>query len=214
MQKTDLGAVTLSHSRTGEGRRHLVLLHGGGEDSTVWDGLREQLSPEFSTIAFDLPGVGDSTEPPADASVADMARWFLQVLQEQGMSTYSLVGVGAGAAVAARVAEADNLSVRRLILVSPESRAHTGGSAFLEHFIAVEEWQRTLVKLRASAMIVDGQDEPELEKLDWIPRLLNRPAHRRLAVPREELLTAGAGDVASAISEFVVARAFSSTRRD
>jgi len=44
----------------------LVLLHGFGGTRRAWDGVAAELRPEsYLPLALDLPGHGDSLDPPA-----------------------------------------------------------------------------------------------------------------------------------------------------
>jgi pimeloyl-[acyl-carrier protein] methyl ester esterase len=51
--------MTLCIETVGDGP-DLVLLHGWGMDSGIWDGVRDQLSQMFRVHVVDLPGYGAS----------------------------------------------------------------------------------------------------------------------------------------------------------
>src|SRR5690242_15251180 len=44
----------------------LLLIHGWGVTYAIWQNLAPLLKPHFQLIMIELPGIGDSPEPPAD----------------------------------------------------------------------------------------------------------------------------------------------------
>src|SRR5688572_13221988 len=81
----------------------VVLLHGFGQNHTVWQPVLERLAGLRSTIAYDLPGHGRSLrEPHGSAAVA--ARAVLADLSERGAARAHLVGHSLGGAAATLVA--------------------------------------------------------------------------------------------------------------
>jgi pimeloyl-ACP methyl ester carboxylesterase len=62
-QAVDVGGLELAYRRAGSGPV-LVLLHGAYEDSRIWEHQFEDLSDEFTVIAWDAPGCGGSDDLP------------------------------------------------------------------------------------------------------------------------------------------------------
>lgn len=61
MQKTfDYKDATISYELTGNGLPVIVLLHGFGEDSTVWSNQIAFLQNQYTLVVPDLPGTGGS----------------------------------------------------------------------------------------------------------------------------------------------------------
>ena len=61
--------------RAGKGPT-LLMLHGIGSSATAWSGQMERLSGQFTCVAPDLPGYGDSPDPRGpglDSIVDDVA---------------------------------------------------------------------------------------------------------------------------------------------
>ncbi len=107
--------------RAGQGPA-LLLLHGIGSSATAWAGQIERLGAEFSCIAPDLPGYGESPDPRRpglDAVVADVAN----VLDGQAAH---VVGVSFGALTALALARSRPELVTSLVLSDA-----TLGRAFL-----------------------------------------------------------------------------------
>lgn len=87
----------------------VLLLHGYPETGLAWRKVAPQLADEFSVIAADLPGYGDSVLS-ADAiddgriSKRTMARALADVMTELGIRQFAVVGHDRGARVAYRLA--------------------------------------------------------------------------------------------------------------
>src|SRR5256885_1589898 len=87
----------------------VLLLHGYPETSLAWRKVAPCLASDFTIVAADLPGYGDSTL--SDSAIADgriskrtMARVVADAMSELGISKYALVGHDRGARVAYRLA--------------------------------------------------------------------------------------------------------------
>jgi pimeloyl-ACP methyl ester carboxylesterase len=62
-QHVDVNGLRVAYRRAGDGLP-LLLLHGAVCDSRVWRTQLETLSDQFTVIAWDAPGCGDSSDPP------------------------------------------------------------------------------------------------------------------------------------------------------
>jgi len=62
--------LSVSYQRAGDGPA-LVLLHGFGYDSRAWRPQIEGLSDQFTVIAWDAPGAGQSSDPPETFGIGD-----------------------------------------------------------------------------------------------------------------------------------------------
>lgn len=102
-----MGAVDLSHFRTGSGPP-LLLLHGLGMGKVVWRPVLPLLAREREVVALDLPGFGDSPRGPrtieglAHAVAAFAAGLGLERPHVAGNSLGGGVALAIGAAGAAR----------------------------------------------------------------------------------------------------------------
>jgi pimeloyl-ACP methyl ester carboxylesterase len=75
----------------------LVFTHGWGADRREWQWAREALSSEYRVIAWDLPGLGQSTAIPDGAySLEKLARDLQSVLAATGTEPAVLVGHSIG----------------------------------------------------------------------------------------------------------------------
>jgi haloacetate dehalogenase len=87
----------------------LLLLHGWPQSHAEWHYIAPRLAREFTVIATDLRGYGDSSKPEdavkhAAYSKRAMARDQVEVMQQLGFQRYAVVGHDRGGRVAHRMA--------------------------------------------------------------------------------------------------------------
>lgn len=101
----DVDTVTVSglkitYQRAGSGDA-LVCLHGGfGFDSRAWRPQFEDLSDEFTVVAWDAPGSGGSDDPPESFRMADYADCLAGFLSALGLRRPHVLGISFGGALA------------------------------------------------------------------------------------------------------------------
>ena len=93
-----VNGIRLFYERTGEGRP-LVLLHGNGEDYTIFDEAVEVLSDRFSCYAVDSRGHGQS-DMVDELHYTDMAADLLAFLEDLDLRDVVLCGYSDGGIVA------------------------------------------------------------------------------------------------------------------
>src|SRR5215203_965710 len=93
----------LHYQKTGSGKP-VVLLHGFGEDSSVWDFQKEGLQQQFQLLILDLPGTGQS-ELMDDMSMEELAEAVHFLLQQEGIENCVLIGHSMGGYIALAFAE-------------------------------------------------------------------------------------------------------------
>ena len=78
-------------------------LHGGLVDSRAWRDRLEDLSDEFTVVAWDAPGCAGSADPPDDFRLADYADSLAGLIDALGLHRPHVLGhsFGAGAPLAA-----------------------------------------------------------------------------------------------------------------
>jgi pimeloyl-ACP methyl ester carboxylesterase len=68
MEMVEVDGLHIAYEQAGSGPV-LVLLHGYvGDGPTTWRRQLDGLSDEFTVVAWDAPGAGRSTDPPAPAA--------------------------------------------------------------------------------------------------------------------------------------------------
>jgi 3-oxoadipate enol-lactonase len=97
--------------RAGSGPR-LLLLHGIGASATAWGKQIDRLSPDFTCMAPDLPGYGDSP-PPAGEGITPILDAVVDLLDGQAAH---VLGVSFGALLALALAHQHPHLVRSLVL--------------------------------------------------------------------------------------------------
>lgn len=92
--------LKITYRRAGSGDA-LVLLHGGfGFDSRAWQPQFDDLSDEFTVVAWDAPGCGGSEDPPVSFRMADYADCLAEFLGTLGLRRPHVLGISFGGALA------------------------------------------------------------------------------------------------------------------
>ncbi len=94
----------------------IVVLHGWGAHLEAIEPIVAPLATETEVLALDLPGFGESEEPPQPWSSEDYARFVGSLLEEAGISRCHLIGHSRGGAIAICLAAQRPELVGRLIL--------------------------------------------------------------------------------------------------
>ncbi len=89
----------LYYERTGEGQKPLILLHGNGEDHTIFDELINALGDGYTIYAIDTRGHGLSATPP-EYHYEDMAEDLLNFVKALSISKPVVFGFSDGAITA------------------------------------------------------------------------------------------------------------------
>jgi haloacetate dehalogenase len=97
------------HLRVGGSGPPLLLLHGNPLTHVMWHKIAPRLAEEFTVVATDLRGYGDSSKPPGGEdhsgySFRTMARDQVEVMGALGFERYLVAGHDRGARVAHRMA--------------------------------------------------------------------------------------------------------------
>jgi haloacetate dehalogenase len=97
----------------------LLLLHGYPQTHVMWHKIAPRLAQDFTVVASDLRGYGDSSKPQGDPehlnySKRVMAQDQVEVMERLGFSSFLLVGHDRGARVAHRLTKDHPQRVRKL----------------------------------------------------------------------------------------------------
>jgi len=100
----------------------LLLLHGYPQTHLMWRKLAPRLAQEFTVVAPDLRGYGDSSKPPAGPDHANYAKRALaqdqvETMAALGFERFAVAGHDRGARVAHRLARDHPERVERLALL-------------------------------------------------------------------------------------------------
>ncbi|MCX8073277.1 MAG: alpha/beta hydrolase [Candidatus Binatia bacterium] len=114
------GAVTLHYLDEGEGTP-LVLLHGLGGNSHVWDEFIPHFTRYHRVVRPDLRGFGQSDKPAGPYTLADYSSDLDALLEQAQLGPVHLLGISMGGVIAQRFTLDRPERVRSLILVSTSS---------------------------------------------------------------------------------------------
>jgi pimeloyl-ACP methyl ester carboxylesterase len=84
--------------------RHVILIHGFGEDSRVWQNQSTALEKNYTLIIPDLPGSGKSELIP-DMSIEGMAECIKAIADEEKINIVTVLGHSMGGYVTLALAE-------------------------------------------------------------------------------------------------------------
>jgi pimeloyl-ACP methyl ester carboxylesterase len=100
MDHADLDGLRVGYERAGSGPP-LVLVHGYvGDGPTTWRPQLNNLSADFTVVAWDAPGTGESSDPPEDFGIAGYADCLAHFLRAIGLERPYIVGLSFGGALA------------------------------------------------------------------------------------------------------------------
>jgi pimeloyl-ACP methyl ester carboxylesterase len=95
-------SATIAYTSLGEGKP-VVLLHGFGEDSRVFESLSNQLSKAYKVIMIDFVGSGKSSGLIGRTTLRDLAEDVVQVLSHENIHSCTLLGHSMGGYVALEI---------------------------------------------------------------------------------------------------------------
>lgn len=120
MARANIGEIWMNRENVGEGTA-LVLLHGLGNDLTIWDADAEAFARHHRVIRPDLRGFGQSDKPPGPYSPEMLAGDVERLLALEGIDSAHVAGISMGGVIAQRLALDFPARVRSLTLISTSS---------------------------------------------------------------------------------------------
>lgn len=87
----------------GAGEETILLLHGWGAPVGTYRAVLSHLAQRFRVVAFDMPGCGQTQEPPAPLTVDDYAAFALAFCREIGLTRATLLCHSHGGRVGVRL---------------------------------------------------------------------------------------------------------------
>jgi pimeloyl-ACP methyl ester carboxylesterase len=116
MEHVNIGSLRIAYQRQGRGPV-LLLLHGGVSDSRVWRVELASFSDDFTVVAWDAPGCGQSTDAPEDFTMAEYACCLAAFVDALGLGPVHVLGHSWGSTLALELCQQRRDLVRSLVLV-------------------------------------------------------------------------------------------------
>lgn len=154
--------IRINYEQKGSGDL-IVLLHGWGSNIKLFSNLIDLLSKKYTVVAMDMPGFGESQEPPSAWCVDDYVDFVIKFLSDYDAKQVMLLGHSFGGRVIIKLNSRKDLpfTVSKVILVDsagilpPKSnkkswrtRKYKMGKAFLSTKIMRKLAPNALEKLR------------------------------------------------------------------
>jgi pimeloyl-ACP methyl ester carboxylesterase len=99
MLRANVNGLSIAYQRAGSGPA-LILLHGFLLDSRMWRPQIEALAEDFTVIAWDAPGAGQSDDPAETFGINDWADALARFLDTMSVERAHIVGLSWGGLVA------------------------------------------------------------------------------------------------------------------
>lgn len=99
MRESLVSGLRIAYRQAGDGPL-LVLLHGGMEDSRLWSRQLNGLADEFTVLAWDAPGCGQSSDVPESWRMHDFADALAAWLRALDVGHPHVLGLSWGSSVA------------------------------------------------------------------------------------------------------------------
>lgn len=113
-QKTN-NMTELHHKIEGKGQT-LILIHGGGTDSRVWDSISQELVQSYQVVTYDLRGHGESPTP---TDTTNHVEDLNNLMTSLNIHKATLIGHSLGGQIATDYALLHPNKVKKLVLLSP-----------------------------------------------------------------------------------------------
>jgi pimeloyl-ACP methyl ester carboxylesterase len=118
MSTVEVDGLRISYERRGDGPP-LVLVHGYlGDGPTTWRPQLDGLADEFTVIAWDAPGAGQSSDPPELFGIGGYADCLAKFIQAIGLDRPHVAGLSFGGALVLAFAQRHPAIPRTLVLAS------------------------------------------------------------------------------------------------
>jgi pimeloyl-ACP methyl ester carboxylesterase len=150
VDEVEVGGLRIAFQRMGHGPP-VVLLHGFLADSRAWLLQFPALSAEYTVVAWDAPGCGQSSDPPEGFRFPDYAHCLAGFFEAMDLKQPHLVGLSFGATLALEFYRRSQVP-RSLVLAS----AYAG-------------WAGSLPADVVSRRLEQALNDSGLPAEDWIP---------------------------------------------
>ena len=141
METVDVDGIRIAYTRVGDGPA-LVLLHGyAGDGRTTWRPQLDELSNEFTVVAWDSPGAGQSSDPPEAFGMAGYADCLAGFVDALGLAEPHVAGLSSGGALALEFYRRHPAIPKSLVLAS----AYAGWAGSLPPDVTEQRMRQALL---------------------------------------------------------------------
>ncbi|APH06273.1 alpha/beta fold hydrolase [Bacillus weihaiensis] len=126
VQKAELSnGETLAYRKRDGGKETILLIHGNMTSSVHWDLFFETFPEQYTVIAVDLRGFGESTYHNRVRSIQDFSEDLFLFIQEVGLKDVTVIGWSTGGAVAMQlIADHPDFYKKLILLASASTRGY------------------------------------------------------------------------------------------
>jgi pimeloyl-ACP methyl ester carboxylesterase len=140
VDSVDVQGLRIAYERTGTGPP-LILLHGFvGDGPSTWSSQLDELSDEFTVVAWDAPGAGRSAQPPMSFRIADYAACLAGFVRALRLDQPHMVGLSFGGIVVLELFRTRSMLPRTAVLAG----AYAGWAGSLAPEVVDDRLQRCL----------------------------------------------------------------------
>jgi len=157
----NLGAVTIHYLKAGTGKKALVLIHGFGDTSHMWIPLFDEFGKDYTIIAPDMRGLGESSRPAAGYDKKTIAGDVHELVKGLGFQKIDLAGHDIGLMVAYAYAAQYPNEVEKLALL--EAPIPGIGDIWQKIFTTPALWHFHFVFSPVALELVRGRERLFLE---------------------------------------------------
>jgi len=141
MERVEVDGLQIAYERAGTGPP-LVLLHGYvGDGPVTWRRQLDDLSDDFTVVAWDAPGAGGSSDPPERFGLAGYADCLAGFVDRLGLGRPHLAGISFGGILALALSGRHPAVPRSLVLAS----AYAGWAGSLPAEVADQRLRQAMV---------------------------------------------------------------------
>lgn len=156
VKSIDIDGLRVAYEVSGQGRP-LILMHGWGCDHTTVASVAATASQSHTVYSIDLPGFGQSQEPPAPWTPARYAELLRKLVKALGIERPALAGHSYGGRVAIVYAATWPGEVDRVVLIDAAGVKPRRSAGYYMKVYSFKAWKWTLVhtlgRRRAEARI-------------------------------------------------------------
>jgi pimeloyl-ACP methyl ester carboxylesterase len=160
-QTANLSGAKIHYLKAGTGKKTLVLIHGFGDTSHMWIPLFDEFGKDYTIIAPDMRGLGESSRPTTGYDKKTMAADIHELVRGLGYEKITLVGHDIGLMVAYSYAAQYPSEVEKLALL--EAPIPGIGDIWEKVYTTPALWHFHFVNSPIALQLVKGRERIFLE---------------------------------------------------